>query len=358
MTGARVDHRVKLIHRLRDSDEPAIRYRAELLSGRLSRGGPSHGALTSLREEVRKSDRVSTLLSAREADGRLQTTGHVYRKWIGAHWVLVDLADLGYPPGDRDLYRMRDQVYDQWLQPRFHASFEYSQRSQANERKGVPCANGRYRRCGSQHGNALYASIALGIADERAHEFVRLLLKWQWPDGGWNCDTRLEAQISSFHETVTPLRGLAAYAKWSGARPSLADEARDAARRAAEIFLSRHLYRRKSNDAVINPSFLQFAYPRYWHYDLLAGLLAMMDVDALSDPGCADALDFVKEAELPEGGWPSGRKHYRPISAPTEVASEVAGSNISRVGWGPHGRKRMNEWVTTDLLAVLASAGR
>ena len=357
MTDAEGDARGALIDRLRHSAEPAIRYRAAILTGRAgggNRGVLSADAVASLREEIRQSDRAATLLSARKSDGRLQTTGHVYRKFIGAHWVLVDLADLGYPPGDRDLYRMRDQVYDQWLQPRYHASFEYSQRPQANERKGVPHANDRYRRCGSQHGNALYASIALGIADERAHELVRLLLKWQWPDGGWNCDTRLEARISSFHETVTPLRGLAAYAKWNGARPALADEAQDAARRAAEIFLSRRLYRRLSTGTVIHPSFLQFAYPRYWHYDLLAGLLAMMDVDALGDPRCADALDLVEKAELPEGGWPSGRRYYRTVP----VSGDPAGSNISRVGWGPHGRKQMNEWVTTDILAVLASAGR
>ena len=126
------------------------------------------------------------------------------------------------------------------------------------------------------------------------------------------------------------------------------------ARRAAEVFLSRRLFRRKNTGEVIHPSFLKFAYPRYWHYDLLAGLLAMMDADMLGDRRCADALDFVEESELPGGGWPSRHKHYRPLPDP----AEVVGSNISRVGWGPHGQKRMNEWVTTDILAVLTQAGR
>lgn len=41
---------------------------------------------------------------------------HPYSKWYGAHWILVTLADLGYPPGDQGLVPLREQVYG-WLLP-------------------------------------------------------------------------------------------------------------------------------------------------------------------------------------------------------------------------------------------------
>ena len=54
------------------------------------------------------------------------------------------------------------------------------------------------------------------LADGRTDELVNRLLKWQWPDGGWNCDKRPEADSSSFMETLIPLRALALYASICG----------------------------------------------------------------------------------------------------------------------------------------------
>ena len=65
------------------------------------------------REEIRSCARVRRLLALRNADGRIP--GAVYGKWSGTHWVLADLAEMGYPPGDPELLSMRDQLYDRWL---------------------------------------------------------------------------------------------------------------------------------------------------------------------------------------------------------------------------------------------------
>ena len=40
----------------------------------------------------------------RRTDNRLR----VYKKWQGIHWILTDLADIGYPPGDESLIPSRD----------------------------------------------------------------------------------------------------------------------------------------------------------------------------------------------------------------------------------------------------------
>src|SRR2546425_11740507 len=105
---------------------------------------------------------------------------------------------------------------------------------------------GRYRRCASQQGNALYSIMTLGIADERAAILVERLLHWQWPDGGWNCDRDPDADTSSFMETLLPMLGVAVYA-----RGHKHDAALKAVRRAADVFLHRRRFKRVSDARVI-----------------------------------------------------------------------------------------------------------
>src|SRR4030095_9523980 len=143
-------------------------------------------------------------------------------------WVMASLADLGYPPGDRELVPIRDQLLDAWLDRGFFAEFEGASKAKAYSKSGVPVMRGRHRRCASQQGNALYAIVTLGLADERTEGLVERLLHGQWPDGGWNCDKDRRADSSSFMETRTPMRGLAPFARHSGD-----DRARDATVRAA-----------------------------------------------------------------------------------------------------------------------------
>ncbi len=68
-----------------------------------------------------------------------------------------------------------DQVL-QWLTSEFH-------------RSKIKAIDGRVRRCGSQEGNALAVCSRLGLIDDpRVQYLAESLIKWQWPDGGWNCD--------------------------------------------------------------------------------------------------------------------------------------------------------------------------
>jgi hypothetical protein len=271
----------------------------------------------------------------------------VYAKYTGAHWVLADLADIGYPPGDVSLAPLRDQVLDHWLAPA-HTRERIVEREAARykSRPGVPIIDGRARRCASQEGNTLYAVLALGLADERVDQLAANLIRWQWPDGGWNCDRRAEARTSSFHETLLPLRGLVWHAKATGSRASCA-----AAERCAEIFLKRRLFRRRHDGSVISDSFLKLRYPHYWHYDILIALKVMVEAGFIGDPRCAEALDMLESKRLPTGGWRAEGKHYRVVAEPANGGSMV--------DWGPVSRRKvMNPFVTLDALTVLRAAGR
>ena len=187
--------------------------------------------------------------------------------------------------------------------------------------------------------------IRLGFLDERCDLLAERLLSWQWPDGGWNCDRTPDAINSSFWETLIPLRGLALYA-----RVTDDNNAGRAAERAAEVFLKRHLFRRQSDESVMDPQFLRLHYPCYWRYDILFGLKVMAEAGFLSDPRCEDALDVLESRRLPDGGWPAEERFYRTSKKP------VSGCDL--VSWGGVNKRRMNEWVTADALHVLAQAGR
>ncbi len=203
--------------RLLGSEEPAVRYK--VLTKVLGRE-PASVAVP--REEIRVSLRVKRLLSERDEDGKIPF--HPYAKWYGAHWVLASLADIGYPPGDESLVPLREQIYG-WLFGRSHE-------------EGALVVRGRVRTCASMEGNALYYLLALGLADARTEELAERLLRWQWPDGGWNCDKNPEAANSSFMESLIPLRALALHS-----RLRRNERSRAAAERAAEVFLGRRMYK-------------------------------------------------------------------------------------------------------------------
>ena len=227
--------------------EPSLAWRA--------RGATRDGFDDRLVEQIRVSERVQMLLSERRADGTIPL--HPYAKWRGAHWVLATLAELGYPAADSSPAPLRERVLA-WLL------------ADPYETRWTPKRHGLCRMHASQDANAVWYLLRLGLADERVDLLVRRLVEAQWPDGGWNCDPRESARVSSFEETLIPLRALALYAQETGS-----PGARAAAERAATVFLSRRLYRRRSDGCPISERFLRLAFPRYWHYDLLFGLVVL-----------------------------------------------------------------------------------
>ena len=298
-----------------------------------------------LQRAVRDSPRVRTLLARRDPRGFLRPGADPYTKWQGAHWVLATLADIGYPGGDRSLIPMREQVLERWLSDVYDQEYDASTESQAYRKGGVPRMRGRYRRCASQQGNALYSLTKLGIADRRTRELAGRLLHWQWPDGGWNCDRRPDADTSSFWESRHPMMALALHGRTTGDT-----NARSAARRAAEVFLRRQLFLERHSGRVMNREFVRLHYPLYYEYDILGGLKAIAEVGLIKDPRCRRALNLLEEKQLPGGGWPAEARFYR--------VSNALGTRTESVDWGGVSKRSMNEWVTTDALAVLHSAGR
>jgi hypothetical protein len=331
-----------LINDLLKSDEPSIRWK---IRTHVLGESPSSKSIKVLQEKIRNSPRVKTLLSRRDTKGNLPSGSSVYAKWQGAHWVLASLADIGYPPGDKTLFPARDRILDTWLGKDYYTEFTAEKKKDAYLGEGIPIMQGRCRQHASQQGNALYSLTVLGLENKRCDDLVERLLRWRWPDCGWNCDKDPNASHSSFTETFLPMKGLFVYSERKKSK-----SLRKVALQAAEVFLKRNLFRRISNGRIIFTEFTRLHYPLYWHYDILGALKAIVEMGLIHDPRCSQALDLLESKQLADGGWPAERSYYK-------VSKEIKLGNED-VGWGRTGSKVRNEWVSADALYALRAADR
>jgi hypothetical protein len=119
---------------------------------------------------------------------------HPYGKWRGAFWRLISLVELGVEPGDPRAFAAAKQSPAWLCNPR---------RLKTIHQRRI---EGRVRRCASQDGRGLQASLRIGLrGDPRLDTLAESLVETQWPDGGWNCDLRPEASHSSFNESWGPI---------------------------------------------------------------------------------------------------------------------------------------------------------
>ena len=260
---------------LLQSDEPGIRRqtRRDLLGGDAATDAA----------DVLNGPWVSALLDGQRDDGGFGVD--VYGKWLGAHWRLVSLVELGLPAGEPRAIAAYETVLA-WLLGEGH-------------RRSTRQIRDRWRRCASQEGNALTVGVRLGLADDpRLAQLAESLVGWQWPDGGWNCDTETSATHSSFNETATPMGGLGLYAA------ATADHgAKRATRRAADFILDHQVYKSHSSGEVGSPKWLELRYPPYWRYDIVQGMLMLDRAGALPDRRATDAAAWLREQQRENGRW-------------------------------------------------------
>lgn len=273
----------KAIDWLLASEEPGVRYmtRVELCGERAD-----SSSVRALAKKIQSGPKVSRLLAFEDV--------HPYRSWVGAHWRLVSLVELGLPP---DNSRARE------------ACNELVELYARSVRRSPPrVLNGRVRRHAAVEGFAVVVACRLNMArDERVGELVEALLSWQWPDGGWNCDSKAKGHRSSFHESLTP-----AWALFEYDRATKEPRCLEAVMRAAELFLDHQLWKTTKTKAPIHPSFGELHWPAYWKYDVLQAMRVLAQVGVLSDPRCDDAFDLLASKRGEDGCWRADGRWWKP----------------------------------------------
>ena len=155
-----------------------------------------------------------------------------------------------------------------------------------------PCINGRTIETGAYFGVDV-------------EPIVKRILGEQLEDGGWNCEVENGSVRSSFDTTINVLDGLLAFERATGG----SDDVRASRRRGEEYLLERSLFRRLSTGEVVDPAYLEFAFPYYWHYDVLRALDYFRGSGADPDPRMAEAVAIVRSRQQPDGRWLLDRVH-------------------------------------------------
>jgi len=156
-----------------------------------------------------------------------------------------------------------------------------------------PCINGQVGTAG-----AYFDQDVRGIVDR--------LLAEQLPDGGWNCEAANGSMRSSFNTTICVLEALLEYERAAEDRP----EVTGARLRGQEYLLERRLFRRRSTGEVIErdrkggAAWTRFAFPTWWHYDVLRGLEYLRCAGVAPDERIAEAIDLLASKRDDDGRWP------------------------------------------------------
>jgi len=307
---------VSVIDWLLDSD-PSVRWQVL----RDLSGAPA-AEVAAERERVATAGAGARLLALQGADGR----------WGGAAWnrgwdstmhVLMLLRDLGLDPASAEARRAVGLVRERvtWKgcgppecdgNPFFAGEVE-------------PCINGQVAAAG-----AYFGQDVRGLVDR--------LLGEQLPDGGWNCEAPNGSTRSSFNTTICVLEALLAHERAGGGPP----EVTAARLRGQEYLLERRLFRRRSTGEAIErdrkggAAWTRFAFPTWWHYDVLRGLEYLRCAGVTPDERVAEAVALVASKRDGDGRWPLETRY--PGVMPVEI---------------DEGEGRPSRWNTLRALRVL-----
>ncbi len=262
------------------------------------------------------------LLAAQAADGN----------WGGAAWnrgwdstmhVLWLLWQLGLDPASdearRALRRVSDNVTWRSVGPPECDDHRFF------EGELEPCINGQV------------AAAGAGLGQD-VGSLVERLLGEQLEDGGWNCDAPHGSMRSSFNTTICVLEGLLERERASGSNSHVTE----ARLRGQEYLLERRLFRRRSTGETIErdrkggADWTRFAFPTWWHYDVLRGLDYLRDAGVEPDERLAEAVELVVSKRDADGRWP--------------LATSFAGTMPVELG---EREGQPSRWITLRALRVL-----
>lgn len=258
------------------------------------------------------------LLALQGADGSWNGVAW-NRGWDSTMHVLMLLRDMGLHP---------DQAREAVGRVREHVVWKGWEAYEGNPffvGEVEPCINGQVGAAG-----AYFRQDVRGIIDR--------LLGEQLSDGGWNCEAENGSTRSSFNTTICVLEALLEYERVNGSQPDVTE----ARLRGEEYLLERRLFRRKSTGEVIEKDrkggtvWANFAFPTWWHYDLLRALEYLRRAGVTPDERVTEAVQIVESKRGSDGRWLLDTQY--PGKMPIEINEGVG---------------QPSRWITLRALRVL-----
>jgi hypothetical protein len=253
--------------------------------------------------------------------------------WTDTFHVLELLRRLGLDPVSQGARRAVGLVREHvtWRDPDFETPWADNR---FFEGEVEPCINGNVVSTGSYFGVDMTP-------------LVDRLLREQLSDGGWNCEVENGATVSSFGTTINVLEGLLEHEWATGGSAEL----RAARRRGEAYMLERRLFRRKSTGEVIDPDWLRFSFPTWYHYDILRGLDYLRAAEVSPDERVAEAIGVVEGNRDPDGRWPLQNVH----EGEAHFQMEAGEGQPSR--WNTLRALRVLDWFAQEGEGVAAPQG-
>ncbi len=341
----------KTIKWLHAQENPGISYWTLLDIQAASENDPE---ARSYRDKIASFGPVRALLDEQHSEGYWGEPEDCYwPKWRATVWPLILLAELGMP-GDHPRIRRACEYFLKTMdgQDRSWPPRKYPDGDLTGYRLlWEPCVTGNMAR----------TLVEFGYGDDpRVREMFEWLVRYQLPDGGWNCEVGgwgKEVCHSSFMSTVEPLWAFSSLEpeKWP-------KSGRDAVARACEFLLMHRLFKSDHTGKVINEEWTRLHFPLFYFYDVLHGLRVVTGLGFGQDERVGDALGLLLGKRWPDGTWPLeasfvNMPRWNFLKDPetgvwgearkpgTAVVSEIYGS-LGEVG-------RSNPWTTLNAVRVL-----
>ena len=289
-------------------------------------GAPA-GEVAAARARVATEGAGARLLALQGADG----------SWAGAAWnpgwdstmhVLSLLREMGLDPASAEAHRAVELVRDRvrwrgWDWDGTWRGWEY-EGNPFFAGEVEPCINGQVAASGAYFG-------------QDVQRIINRLLSEQLPDGGWNCEAANGSRRSSFNTTICVLEALLEYELAGGGNAAVMESRL----RGQEYLLERRMFRRLSTGEVIHDrkgdhKWTSFAFPTWWHYDVLRGLEYLRRAGVTPDERIAEAIELVESKRDGDGRWTLEHQH------PGTMAVEL-----------DEGQGQPSRWNTLRALRVL-----
>jgi len=279
------------------------------------------------RAKVETEGWVAQLLALQGADGSWAGTAWNHG-WDSTMHVLTMLREMGLDPASAEAKHavglVRDSVrWKGWDWDGTWRGWEFDGNPYfAGEVE--PCINGQVMASGAYFG-------------QDCQRILGLLLSEQLSDGGWNCEAANGSTRSSFNTTICVLEALLEY-ELTGGINAAGTEAR---LRGQEYLLERRFFHRRSTGEVIEQDregsvWTRFAFPTWWHYDVLRGLEYMRRASITPDERMAEAIALVESKRNSDGQWLLETQY--PGKMPVEI---------------DEGEGKPSRWTTLRALRVL-----
>lgn len=237
----------------------------------------------------------------------------LYRpKWTSTHYTLLDLKNLGFPPGNSSINESIELVLS--APEGINGGINFSSAIKESD----ICVNG------------MILNYGTWFADNhhRLAPIVDYLLENQMSDGGWNCEHFRGAKHSSLHSTISVLEGLLEWTVQSDS--DHLNTIANCMKEAEEFILRHHLFRSMKTGEPIDPKMIRLSYPCRWRYDILRALDYFQKTGISYDARMKDAIDILLKKRLTNGRWPLQQKYKGTVHFDMEHVGEASRWNTLR----------------------------